>query len=195
MDSFLAFLARLWLQFTGWKLVGNPLPANKYVLAVAFHTSNWDFAICMAARSSVKAPVKWIGKHTLFIWPLGYFMRLLGGVPVNRHLKTDMVGQIVEEFDKHDRFGVAIFPEGTRKRVSHWKTGFYHIAIKAGIPIQPGVLDYTTKSFIFGPLFYPTGDYEKDIAALKPFFMTAQPKYPMNADKNFIIETPQKTAG
>src|ERR1700751_1511595 len=118
MDTVLCWLGRLWLRLSGWRLVGNPLPADKYVLAAAFHTSNWDFAICMAARSSVRAPVKWIGKHDLFIWPMGYLMRLLGGVPVNRKLKTDMVSQIVEEFKKHDRFGVAIFPEGTRKKVS-----------------------------------------------------------------------------
>lgn len=195
MDTLLSWLARLWLNVTGWKLVGDPLPANKYVLAVAFHTSNWDFAICMAARSSVNAPVKWIGKHSLFFWPLGPVMRLLGGVPVNRKLKTDMVAQIVAEFGKRDRFGVAIFPEGTRKRVSVWKTGFYHIAVKAGVPIQPGVLDYTTKAFHFGPLFYPTGDYEKDLAALKPFFMTGDPKYPANADKDFATtQPPVKTA-
>ena len=114
-------------------------------------------------------------------------MRLLGGVPVNRALKTDMVSQIAAEFGRHERFGVAIFPEGTRKFVSQWKTGFYQIAMQAGVPIQPGVLDYETKSFVFGPLLYPSGDIEKDIEALRPFFMRAKPKYPKNADVNFTI--------
>lgn len=187
METVLQWLGLLWLKLSGWKLVGNPLPADKYVLACAFHTSNWDFAICMAARASVRAPVKWIGKHSLFWGPAGPIMRMLGGVPVNRSLKTDMVGQIVAEFAEHDRFGVAIFPEGTRKLVSQWKTGFYQIAMQAGVPIQPGVLDYSTKSFIFGPLLYPSGDIERDIEALRPFFMQAKPKYLKNADRNFTI--------
>jgi 1-acyl-sn-glycerol-3-phosphate acyltransferase len=185
MDTFLAWLGKVWLKLSGWKLTGNPAPADKYVLACAFHTSNWDFAICMAARASRNPSVKWIGKHTLFRGPMGPVMRALGGVPVNRGLKTDMVGQIVAEFGKRERFGVAIFPEGTRKRVHHWKTGFYQIAVRAGVPIQPSVLDYETKSFVFGPLFYPTGDYEKDLTLLKPFFQTANPKYLKNADKDF----------
>lgn len=187
MESVLSMIAKLWLWITGWKLVGNPLPADKYVLAVAFHTSNWDFAICMAARSSVKAPVKWIGKHSLFFGPLGPVMRGLGGVPVNRKLKTDMVGQISAEFDRHKRFGVAIFPEGTRKRVSRWKTGFYQIALQAGVPIQPSVLDYSTKSFRFGPLFYPSGNYKQDMEFLRPYFCSGTPKFPENADMNFEI--------
>jgi 1-acyl-sn-glycerol-3-phosphate acyltransferase len=194
MDTLLSWMGRLWLFFSGWKLVGNPLPADKYVLAVAFHTSNWDFPICMAARAAVKAPVKWIGKHTLFWGPFGPIMRRLGGVPVNRELQTDMVGQIVMEFHAQDRFGVAIFPEGTRKRVSHWKTGFYQIALQVGVPIQPGILDYKTKSFIFGPLLQPSGDYEKDLLILKAYFQTGEPKYPANADKDFSTRSPQKTA-
>jgi 1-acyl-sn-glycerol-3-phosphate acyltransferase len=190
METLLSYMGRFWLWATGWKLAGNPLPADKYVLIVAFHTSNWDFPICMAARTAVKAPVKWIGKHTLFWGPFGPIMRALGGVPVNRKLKTDMVGQIAAEFHKRKRFGVAIFPEGTRKRVSHWKTGFYQIALQAGVPIQPAVLDYATKSFRFGPLFYPSGNYKFDMEFLRPYFHIGRPKYPANADMDF--EIPEK---
>jgi len=185
MTTFLSWLGKLWLRLSGWKIVGDPLPADHYVFAAAFHTSNWDFLICMATRSSVKSPVCWIGKQQLFYWPLGPFMRLLGGVPVNRNKNTDMVGQIVAEFKKHKRFGVAIFPEGTRKKVSRWKTGFYQIAMQAGVPIQPTCLDYKTKTFYLGPLFYPSGDYQRDMEFLKPFWRIGTPKYPEKADMDF----------
>jgi 1-acyl-sn-glycerol-3-phosphate acyltransferase len=178
-------LGKFWLWITGWKIVGNPLPANKYVLIVAFHTSNWDFPVCVATRAAVQAPVSWIGKHSLFWGPLGPIMRSLGGVPVNRKLKTDTVGQIVEQFRVREKFGVAIFPEGTRKRVSKWKTGFYNIARQAQVPIQPAVLDYKTKSFIFGPLYYPSGDYRFDMEFLKNFFRAAKPKHPELADFDY----------
>ncbi|MGZ3723370.1 MAG: lysophospholipid acyltransferase family protein [Bdellovibrionales bacterium] len=185
MVTLLSYLGRFWLYISGWKIVGNPLPANKYVLVVAYHTSNWDFPICVATRTAVKAPVSWIGKHTLFWGPLGPVMRLLGGVPVNRNLKTDIVGQVVAQFRAKEKFGVAIFPEGTRKRVSRWKTGFYQIALQAGVPIQPAVLDYKTKSFVFGPLFYPSGNYQFDMEFLKHFFRMANPAYPEYADMDF----------
>jgi 1-acyl-sn-glycerol-3-phosphate acyltransferase len=193
MIAILSWLGRLWLWISGWKIVGNPSPADKYVLIVAYHTSNWDFPTCVATRAAVKAPVSWIGKHTLFWGPLGPIMRILGGVPVNRRLKTDMVSQVAAQFAARQRFGVAIFPEGTRKRVSRWKTGFYHIAVKAGVPLQPGVLDYTTKSFIFGPLYYPSGDYQRDMEFLKPFFKLGQPKYPAKADRDFDCKPIQES--
>jgi 1-acyl-sn-glycerol-3-phosphate acyltransferase len=191
MTTLLSWLGRLWLYVSGWKIVGNPLPADKYIFVAAYHTSNWDFPICMATRSSVKSPVCWIGKHQLFYWPLGPVMRGLGGVSVNRNKKTDMVGQIVAEFKTHARFGVAIFPEGTRSRVNRWKTGFYQIAMQAGVPIQPACLDYATKSFYLGPLFYPSGDYHRDMELLKPFWRLGRPKYPGKANMDFDTSPPR----
>jgi 1-acyl-sn-glycerol-3-phosphate acyltransferase len=190
MTKILSWLGRLWFLISGWKVVGNPLPTDKYVFVVAFHTSNWDFPICMATRAVYNPAVRWIGKHTLFIGPLGPIMRTLGGIPVNRNLKTDMVGQVVAEFKRFDRFGVAIFPEGTRKKVQRWKTGFYQIALQAGVPILPCVLDYATKSVYIGPLYYPSGNYHFDMEFLKPFFSIGEPKYPEKADKDYETSLP-----
>ena len=129
--------------------------------------------------------VRWLGKHTLFFPPLGFLMRALGGIPVNRSHKQGLVGTMVDIFKQEDRLVLAIFPEGTRKKNNKWKTGFYQIAMAARVPIQTMALDYATKTVIFGKPFLVSGDLDRDFKILREAFAHTTPKYPELADKNF----------
>jgi 1-acyl-sn-glycerol-3-phosphate acyltransferase len=181
-------LAKLIIYLAGWKIAGNPVAAKKCVIVVAFHTSNWDALPCLGFNLALDKGVFWVGKHSLFFWPLGKFLRRIGGIPIRRDIKDDFVSQIVREFQGRDRFALAIAPEGTRKRISRWKTGFYYIALKAGVPMQPAALDYRNKTMVFGPLIQPTGEIGKDVVQLREFFRPFEPRRPEKADKDFRVE-------
>jgi 1-acyl-sn-glycerol-3-phosphate acyltransferase len=118
-------------------------------------------------------------------------LRYFGGQPVYRHLKQNVVGQAVTIFNSHDEFSLALAPEGTRKLVHNWKSGFYHIALAAKVPIQCMAFDYKTKQLIFSEPFYPTGDLAQDTETLRAFFNKSTPKYPKLADTQFVIESPK----
>src|SRR5215203_3066390 len=132
----------------GWKITGNfPPGLRKYIIAVAPHTSNWDFPVALAARSILKIEnAKFLGKSQLFRPPVGWLFRAIGGYPVERTTSHDMVNQVVKLFNTHDDFILAIAPEGTRKKVEKLKTGFYFIARNANIPIIPVGFDFKQKA-------------------------------------------------
>jgi 1-acyl-sn-glycerol-3-phosphate acyltransferase len=111
-----------------------------------------------------------IGKHTLFVGPIGWFLRKIGGIPVNRDSPRGVIGTVVDEFSKREKMIFALAPEGTRSYKDHWKSGFYRVAIRAGVPIQLCFLDKTTHTVGFGPLVYPTGDREKDLQVIREFY-------------------------
>ena len=167
-------MRRFWqliLKFINWKTEGEiPPHLNKYIFVVVPHTSNWDFFLGVTIRGAMGFHSNYLGKKSLFRFPYGFIFRALGGIPVDRSKKLNMVDQIVEEVNKREKFGLAIAPEGTRKKVETWKTGFYYIALKSGIPIIPVQFDWEHRTARFLPPFYPRGDISVDLAELKSKF-------------------------
>lgn len=166
----LAWLSTKLLKWRGWTLVGHPPQINKYVVIVAPHTSNWDFFIFLALKFSLKLQVNFVGKHTIFVGPIGWILRRLGGRPVDRSKSHNVVSAIVDLFNQNDKFIFALSPEGTRSYKDHWKSGFYYIAVKAKVPIQTCFLDTTNRTLGFGPLIEPCGDLEQDQVSLRSIF-------------------------
>ena len=166
---------------SGWRPQGQFPADRKFVIMGACHTSNWDFLLFLGTVHALGRQVRFIGKHSLFKWPLGGFMRALGGVPVDRSAPQDLVSQIVAQFEAHEDFALVIAPEGTRSRTTNWKTGFYQIALKAGVPIVAAGPDYPNKRVVIGPVIWPTGNYAEDLKPAFAFFRTITPKHPERA--------------
>ena len=168
-------------DWSGWKPSGEFPPGRKFVIMGASHTSNWDFLVFLGTVHALGRQARFIGKHSLFKWPMGGFMRALGGVPVDRSAPQDLVSQVVAQFNAHEDFVLVVAPEGTRSATRHWKTGFYQIALKAGVPIVCAGPDYPSKRGVIGPVIYPTGDMERDLEPACAFFRTITPKHPERA--------------
>lgn len=163
-------LFRLGLRLAGWRVVGQLPNLPKYIIVGAPHTSNWDFVMFLALVFVLKGNIRYMGKAELFRSPLGGFFRWCGGVPVDRSKPQGLVEQTVQAIQQAEQFRLVITPEGTRKKVSAWKRGFYHIAKQANIPIVAGFVDSRTKTFGIGPIFTLTDDMEADIRAIQAFF-------------------------
>jgi 1-acyl-sn-glycerol-3-phosphate acyltransferase len=142
------------------------------------HTSNWDFPITMAALLIMRVKVNYLAKKELFKFPLGIIMRYFGGIAVDRSKNTRMVDSMINEFTLHKSLVLLVPPEGTRGFVKEWKSGFYYVALGAGVPIGLGYLDYAKKEAGIAKLFYPTGDYTKDIEEIKNFYRGIMAKHP-----------------
>lgn len=166
----LRFVSAVWLRLSGWRLVGEPPALKKYVLIAAPHTSNWDFPLMLQVVLKFGLDVHWMGKHSLFPFPFGGFMRWLGGIPINRSAAHQTVEQVAAAFQRSEELILVITPEGTRGKVNRWKAGFYHIAQRVDIPIQLAFVDAATRTVGFGPLFQPTGDFEADLAEIRAFY-------------------------
>jgi 1-acyl-sn-glycerol-3-phosphate acyltransferase len=162
----------------GWTVGADFPETEKYVLVVAPHTSNWDFPLGLIARTALGMDVRWIGKHTLFRWPLGWFFRALGGVPVDRDRALNMIDQMAGLFTGRDHLILALAPEGTRAKKDHWKTGFYHIARAAGVPVAMAYLDYGKKEVGLGGAFCPGDDIRETFARIQDFYRGRRGKYP-----------------
>jgi 1-acyl-sn-glycerol-3-phosphate acyltransferase len=173
-------IAKFIFKIIGWKVEGTfPSELKKYIIAVAPHTSNWDFPVGVLARSVLHIEkAKFLGKDSLFKPPFGWFFRWLGGYPVDRSNRHDVVQQVVNIFNDHDEFIVAMAPEGTRKKVEKLRTGFYFIAKGANIPIIPVGFDFEKKVIIVREPFYPTDNLEADIQVLIKFYSTIKGKNP-----------------
>lgn len=153
-----------------WNIEGNLPNVPKLVVIAAPHTSNWDFIVGVAAKLALGLDAMWLGKDTLFRGPLGPMMRRLGGRPVDRAASHDVVKDVVDEFARRERLVLALAPEGTRKRVERWRTGFYHIAHAARVPIVPVALNFGARAIQIGSPFNTTGDVDADIHALQQGF-------------------------
>jgi len=163
-------LGRAYLQLSGWRIAGA-FPADpKYVVIVAPHTSNWDFMVGAAVVFGLELRASWLGKHTLFKRPFRSFLRWMGGIPVDRSASQGMVGECVRAFEAAPALMLALAPEGTRKGVSQWKTGFYRIAVQAGVPILPVGFDYREHVVRVMPLFHPSGNLEADLPRIQALF-------------------------
>ncbi|MBX7119665.1 MAG: lysophospholipid acyltransferase family protein [Gemmatimonadaceae bacterium] len=168
---FLRWLMIGLMRLSGWRFTGADFPdARKFVLIVAPHTSNWDFIVGIRAMYALGIRGTFLGKDTLFRFPLGILMRFLGGFPVDRSKKSDVVTQTAELAQRLDKAIIVLSPEGTRSRVDRWRSGFYWIAVQAGIPILPVAFDFSTKAVHLHPLFTPTGDADTDLAYLRSLF-------------------------
>ncbi len=162
---------KLIMKIIGWKTEGG-LPDNekKFVIIVVPHTSNWDFLLGVVIRGSMGFKANFLGKDSLFKGPFGFFFRSLGGIPVDRKASQNMVEQVVEIAGKRESFILALAPEGTRGKVKKWKTGFYYIALNAGIPIIMCQFDFEYRVSRFLDPFYPTGNVEEDLQYIKGRF-------------------------
>ena len=162
------------LKITGWHTCGEPLAYQRCVLIGAPHTSNWDFPLMLMVVLKLKLRVFWMGKHTLFPFPFGWFMQWLGGIPIDRSAAHNVVNETVKKFAEHEQLIVLVPPEGTRKKVTRWKTGFYHIACNASVPILLGYINAPLREAGFADFFTPTGDLEKDFAQIRDFYKDKQ---------------------
>ena len=169
----------LWLG--GWRASGDPPPVDKYVLIAAPHTTNWDGYWMIALMFYYDLPIHWLGKHTLFEGPLGWLFRWTGGVPVDRRSSNDVVSQLTARFSEYDRIAITLAPEGSRSRREHWKSGFYHLAKQAKVPIALGFLDYNRCEGGFGGLLWPSDDVKADMDVIRAFYAQKSGRNPENA--------------
>ena len=175
-------LANIWLKLNGWKIEGGiPDELKKCVLVAAPHTSNWDFPYAMAGLYEMNIDVKFLAKRSLFKFPLGLLLFPMGGIPVDRSKSHNMVDRMVQMFKERERLVLLIPAEGTRDKVKEWKSGFYHTAIGANVPIALGFLDYKRKVAGITKFFYPTGDFQVDLQEIKAFYAGITAKYPEKA--------------
>ncbi len=188
------WFGKLYLWIFGWTLKGQKPAYKKCLLLAVPHTSNWDVPVMLSMSYIYGIRVSWIGKHTLFQGPLGPLMRWLGGVPVDRRARHNAVQQMVDEFARRDELYLMITPEGTRGRADYWKSGFYYIALGAGVPIILGLLDYKKRiGGLFEP-FFPTGDIKADMEKLRAFYHDACGKYPDNFGPIILREEADEAA-
>ena len=163
-----------------WRIPRQVPPLEKAVMIGAPHTSNWDFLVMLMTVLITRYDVSWIGKHTLFDWPFGPLMRWLGGIPLDRGKTQGFVKQMVEHFREREHLLVIIAPEGTRRPVEKWHTGFYYMALEAGVPIVLTYMDYKHRETGIATLEMPSGNVEEDIRRYQAFYATKPGKNPHN---------------
>ena len=172
------------LKLFGWNYELPVEIPHKSVICVAPHTSNWDYVIGMIFYQSVGGKPHVLMKKEWFVFPLGYLLKSMGALPVDRKKRASVSEQMVEIFHSKNNFQLAIAPEGTRSKTDQWKTGFYYIALNAGVPITLAYIDYAKKEVGVKEIFYPTGDVEKDIEKIKNQYKDVRAKHP----KRFVIK-------
>jgi 1-acyl-sn-glycerol-3-phosphate acyltransferase len=174
-------LARYLLALFGWRVEVRWPPGPKAVIIVYPHTSNWDFVVGILARAAAGLPVSWMAKDTLFRWPLGAVFRRWGGIPVNRRERKGVVAQMQAEFARRPFLWLAITPEGTRAHTDRWKSGFYHLARAAGVPLGLGFLDYQKRVVGIADWIILSGDPVEDLARFRAFYGDKQALRPSQA--------------
>ena len=178
MSAITRALAGLILRITGWSLVGERPSERSYVLIAAPHTSNWDLFYLLTFAFRYRVKMHWMGKHTIFRPPFGGLMKRLGGVPIYRHKRENLVEQMAKRLAAGEPLVLVVPAEGTRAQGEYWKSGFYHIANLARVPIRLGFLDYAHKKGSFGPELMPTGDIPSDMDRIREFYREIRGKYP-----------------
>jgi 1-acyl-sn-glycerol-3-phosphate acyltransferase len=181
MEQLIQTLSKWLLRLLGWQVLDLSGNTPRFLMAVAPHTSNWDFIYALIVRYAAGYGfiTHFLGKSELFKPPFGFIFKAAGGIPVERKQRGgQMVAQAVALYQGRERFGLAIAPEGTRKKSDAWKSGFYYIALEAQVPILPIVIDYRERRITIHPPFFPTGHYNDDLQALGRYFQAEQAKYP-----------------
>ena len=177
----------LLLKMLGWKREGSVRGTERCVVIAAPHTSNWDFFYTLLIAFAFRKKMYWMGKNTLFKKPFGPLVRWMGGIPVDREKASNLVEETIRCFRENRELCIVIAPEGTRGRVSYWKTGFYRIASGAEVPILPAYLDYKKKVGGFGGLIYTTGDIEADMIRIREFYSGKTGKNADKFERNSVI--------
>ena len=182
INTLMRAVSRLVLRAMGWRTEGmtpDQIAAYpKYVLIAAPHTSNWDFPITLMVCFQLRLKVYWMAKSSLFAWPIRWLSRWLGGLPIDRSASNNTVQNTVAAFAARERLAVIVAPEGTRGKVTHWKTGFYHMAHGAGVPIALAYLDFARKTGGIGRMFITSGDISADMAEIQSFYRDITGKHP-----------------
>jgi len=192
VSAFMHGLAKLLFRLTGWKTEGTVHQPSRFVIIAAPHTSNWDAFVMLTAAYIFRVKISWFVKEAAFFFPLGLIVRYFGGVPIDRSTRRNIVGQAVERFAQSEQLILAVPPEATRKKSPYWKTGFYHIARGAGVPIVLGYLDYRRKVAGLGPAFTPTENIEADFRVFDEFYAGVTPKFP--AQRGTVAVDPSSVA-
>lgn len=168
--------AMAWLL--GWRIIG-PLPPDPKLLGIfAPHTSNWDLVLMLTFAANLRIRTNWLVKDNVYRWPLRSLIRWIGGVPVDRGSRSRVVDQVAEAYAASEGLYLAIAPEGTRGKTTQWKTGFYHIAVKAGVRIVMLYADYEKREVGVGPVFTPSGDIHEDFKLIRAFYSKVTPRHP-----------------
>lgn len=172
----------IFYKVLGWKIEGTlPEDIKKCILLVGPHTSWHDFYIGVLTRGILNKQMDFVAKKELFIFPFGYYFKWMGGTALDRAKNENKVEAIARIFNEKKEFRLAISPEGTRKKVTRWRTGFYYIALQAQVPIVPVVFDYKSKKVDIKPAFHPTGTIDVDLPKLEAYFLNIQGKIKENS--------------
>lgn len=171
-------ICRFILRIIGWKATGKTDYPSKCVICVAPHTSNWDLILGLIIYTSMGRKSYFLIKKDWFIFPFNLLFKALGGIPVDRSKKTSLTEQIAAEFEKREKFQIAVTPEGTRKPNNEWKKGFYYIALAARVPIVIVALDYKRKEANFKEVLFPSGDIEVDMKTIKACYDDVTGRHP-----------------
>ena len=170
----------------GWRAESETMIPTRCVIIAAPHTSNWDFLYFVGLTHDLGFQAHFMGKKELFRWPMSNFMRENGGIPVDRSKAGNHVQAMIDQFARRDEFRLTIAPEGTRGAVRRWRTGFYNIALGAGVPLVCGLMDYARKVGGLGPAVMPTGNYAADMAKVEKYYRSVTPKYPKHMMDNIV---------
>jgi 1-acyl-sn-glycerol-3-phosphate acyltransferase len=170
-------LGKLVLSLAGWKVNGHPPKVPKYLLIAAPHTSNWDFVFGLAAIFFLRLNLNWFGKDSIFVGPFGWIFRKWGGIALDRKNRSNTVSLVVKEFRSRSTLAIGLAPEGTRSHTTHWKSGFYHMALEAGVPLALAFFDYEKKEVGVGLVLDLTGDINADMEKIRTFYADKRGKY------------------
>lgn len=183
VGAFWYWIARLYLRLRGWDVEGEVPQHTQGVFIAAPHTSSWDMSFCILCAWSLRLKPNWGGRRSLFRWPWGFWLRKLGGVPVDRRGNQGMVDRLAALYERHDKLFLGIAPAGRRRYTEYWKSGFYHIACQANVPIYFGFLDYERKVGGLGGHFVPTGDINADMDRIRAFYEGIAARHPENKSR------------
>jgi 1-acyl-sn-glycerol-3-phosphate acyltransferase len=189
--TLVARLARWLLALFGWRVDIVWPPGPKGVIAFYPHTSNWDFVVGYLAKLAAGLPVQWMGKDTLFRGPFAPLLRRMGGIPVNRREPTGLIRQLARELERRPWIWLAVAPEGTRRYVDHWKSGFYHLALEAQVPVGLAFIDWRTRVIGLGTYVMLTGDEELDLERIRAAYAGKRARHPEQAGE--IRLRPERT--
>jgi len=182
-------LAALYMRIFNWRIEGAwPAGIEKAVVVAAPHTSNWDMPNMLALSYALGIKPNWLGKKQMFRWPFEGFMRWLGGTPVDRSAPQGMVGQTAAAIAAAEGIWLVIPPSGTRSKRPYWKSGFYHIAREAQVPILLSYLDYKRRVGGVGKVLIPSGDIAADMDIVRAFYADVTPRFPQAASTMRLIE-------
>lgn len=168
------------LKLFGWSTAVEPPVEKKFVLIGAPHTSNWDFPLALLTFWTVNIKIHWVAKIQMFRGPLHYLFTVLGGIPIDRSSPHGFIDNIAEKFQQAETMVLTIAPEGTRSKTRYWKSGFYHIALTANVPVCFGYIDYRTHTVGFKQIMYPSGNIEADMKIISDFYRNIKGKNPEN---------------